>query len=203
MAYILAIHVPIAGLALFPLIFGLPLIFWPLHIAFLELVIDPMCSIVFEAERGAGDIMHRPPRDPDEPLFSFGYIAWSLGQGVVVLAFVAGLYVLALRQGLPEADARALTFAALVVTNLGLVLLNRARGETFWAGLRRRNVALWCATAATAAVLAAILAIEPARQLFHFGPLHADDAAVAVASGVLVLMLLALSERLARDRRHA
>ena len=196
MAYILAIHVPIAGLALIPLLFGLPLIFWPLHIAFLELVIDPMCSIVFEAEQGASDIMHRPPRDPDEPLFSFGYIAWSLGQGVIVLVFVAGLYVLALHQGLPEADARALTFAALVVTNLGLVLLNRARGERFWAGLRRRNSALWWATGATTAVLAAILAIEPARRMFHFGPLHADDVAVAIASGVLVLMLLALSQRL-------
>jgi Ca2+-transporting ATPase len=195
MAYILAIHVPIAGLALIPLIFGLPLIFWPLHIAFLELVIDPMCSIVFEAERGASDIMRRPPRDPEEPLFTFGYIAWSLGQGMIVLAFVAGLYVLALHQGLPEADARALTFTALVVTNLGLVLLTRARGERFWAGLRRRNAALWWVTGSTAGVLAAILAIEPARQLFHFGPLHADDAAVAIACGVLVLLLLALLDR--------
>src|SRR4029077_9074313 len=116
MRYLLATDMPIAGLVLIPLIFGLPLIFWPLHIAFLELVIDPMCSIVFEAERGASDIMHRPPRDPEESLFSVGYIAWSLGQGVIVLAFVAGLYVLALYQGLPEADARALTFATLVVT---------------------------------------------------------------------------------------
>jgi Ca2+-transporting ATPase len=200
MAYILAIHVPIAGLALVPLVFGLPLIFWPLHIAFLELVIDPMCSIVFEAEREAGDIMRRPPRDPEEPLFSVGYIVWSLGQGVIVLAFVAGLYVLALYQGLPEADARALTFAALVVTNLGLVLLNRARGEPFWAGLRRRNAALWMVTGGTAAMLAAILAIEPARQLFHFGPLHADDVGIAIAIGAVVLGLLVAVEHLTRDR---
>jgi Ca2+-transporting ATPase len=202
MAYILAIHVPIAGLALIPLIFGLPLIFWPLHIAFLELIIDPMCSIVFEAERGASDIMHRPPRNPEERLFSFGYIACSLGQGVIVLTFVAGLYVLALYAGLPDADARALTFATLVITNLGLVLLNRAQDEPFWTGLRRRNAALWLVTGGTAAVLAAILAIETARQLFHFGPLHADDAAVAAASGVLVLVLLALLGRVARAARR-
>jgi len=198
MAYILAIHVPIAGLALIPLLFGLPLIFWPLHIAFLELVIDPMCSIVFEAEIASSDIMRRPPRDPEEPLFSFGYITWSLGQGVIVLGFVAGLYVLALHRGLPEADARALTFAALVVTNLCLVLLNRARGARFWTGLRRRNAALWWVTGGTAAVLTAILTIEPARRLFHFGPLHSDDVAVAIGSGVLVLMLLALTDRVAR-----
>jgi Ca2+-transporting ATPase len=200
MAYILAIHVPIAGLALIPLIFGLPLIFWPLHIAFLELVIDPMCSIVFEAEKEASDIMRRPPRDPEEPLFSLGYIAWSLGQGVIVLVFVAGLYVVSLYRGLPEADARALTFAALVVTNLGLVLLNRARGEPFWVGLRRPNAALWLVTGGTAALLAAILAIEPARRLFRFGPLHADDVGVAIASGALILGLLAAVEHLAH--RH-
>ena len=201
MAYILAIHVPIAGLALIPLIFGLPLIFWPLHIAFLELVIDPMCSIVFEAENGASNSMRRPPRDPDEPLFSFTYIAWSLAQGAIVLAFVAGLYVLALHQGLPEADARALTFAALVAANLGLVLLNRARGEHFWAGLVRRNAALWWASAGTVGVLAAILTIEPIRQMFHFGPLHADDVSVAVGSGIAVLGLLAVVENI--GRRHA
>jgi len=97
MAYILAIHVPIAGLALIPLVFGLPLIFWPLHIAFLELVIDPVCSIAFEAEAGESDIMQRPPRSPEQPLFSPSYIAWSLMQGAIALAFVAGLFVLALQ----------------------------------------------------------------------------------------------------------
>lgn len=204
MAYILAIHVPIAGLALIPLILGLPLIFWPLHIAFLELVIDPMCSIVFEAERPASDVMRRPPRDPEEPLFTFGYIAWSLGQGTIVLAFVAGLYVFALWRGLPEEDARALTFAALVLSNLTLVLLNRSRGEPFWAGLRRRNAALWWVSASTAAVLAAILAIEPARRLFHFGPLHTDDLAAALFSGALVLILLTLLDHILTsiDRAH-
>ena len=196
MAYILAIHVPIAGLALIPLVFGLPLIFWPLHIAFLELVIDPMCSIVFEAEGEEGDIMRRPPRDPEQPLFTLGHIAWSLLQGAVVLAFIACLFVLALRQGLPEADARALTFAALVATNLGLVLLNRSAGAGLSEALRRKNTALWWGAGSTAAVLTAIVAIEPGRDLFHFGPLHADDVALAVASAAVVLFTLALVKRL-------
>ena len=190
MAYILAIHVPIAGLALIPLIFGLPLIFWPLHIAFLELVIDPMCSIVFEAEGEEADVMRRPPRHPEQPLFSFGYLAWSLAQGVIVLAFVAGLFVLALRQGLPEPDARALTFAGLVAANLGLVLVNRSQGASLWVAFQRHNTALWWASGATVAVLAAILAFAPARALFHFGPLHPDDIAVALGSGGAILLLL-------------
>ena len=202
MAYILAIHVPIAGLALIPLVFGLPLIFWPLHIAFLELVIDPMCSIVFEAEGAESDIMHRPPRDPEAPLFTFGYIAWSLAQGAVVLAFVAILFVIALHRGLPEEDARALTFAALVAINLGLVLVNRSHRASLWTAFRRRNAALWWVAGATAAVLTAIVAFEPARKLFHFGPLHADDLGIALGSGLAVLLLLELAKRIAsRSRR--
>jgi hypothetical protein len=91
----------------------------------------------------------------------------------------------------PEVDAWAPTVAALVVTNLGLVLLNRAQGKQFWVRLRRRNAALWLVTGGTAAMRAAILAIEPARQLFHFGALYADDVAIAIASGAVVLGLLA------------
>ena len=70
MAFIFAVHVPIAGLALLPLVSGLPILFGPMHIAFLEMVIDPVCSLVFEAETEEDDVMRRPPRTPDEPLFS-------------------------------------------------------------------------------------------------------------------------------------
>jgi Ca2+-transporting ATPase len=207
MAYILAIHVPIAGLALIPLIFGLPLIFWPLHIAFLELVIDPMCSIVFEAEGEERDIMRRPPRDPEQPLFTFSHIAWSLTQGAVVLAFVAALFVIALHQGFPDTDARALAFTALVATNLGLVLINRSQGAALWAAFRRKNAALWWVTGATAAVLVLIVVFEPARDLFHFGPLHTDDVTIALGSGMAVLLILAFAKRFAlsprRSRHHA
>ena len=203
MAYILAIHVPIAGLALIPLLFGLPLLFWPMHIAFLELVIDPMCSIVFEAEGEEGDIMRRPPRLPEQPLFSCSYLAWSLAQGVIVLVFVAGLFVLALHQGLSEDDARALTFAGLVTANLGLVLVNRSQGASLWIAFQRHNAALWLATGATFAVLAAILAFQPARALFHFGPLHPDDIAVALGSGGAILVLLEFIKRGLRLPRSA
>ena len=194
-AYILAIHVPIAGLALIPLLFNLPLIFWPLHIAFLEMVIDPTCSIVFEAEGEEDDVMRRPPRGPDERLLSPAFIVWSLGQGVVALAFVAVLFVLALNQGLPETDARALAFASLVAINLGLALVNRSQDPRPWAALVRRNRAFWWVAGGSAALLAAIIAFEPTRALFRFGPLHLDDVAVAAASGVAILIGLDLAKR--------
>src|ERR1019366_9548711 len=75
MGFIFAVHVPIAGLALLPLLFG------PMHIAFLEMVIDPVCSLVFEAETEEDDVMRRPPRAPDEPLFSGALIGWGVFQG--------------------------------------------------------------------------------------------------------------------------
>src|SRR4029078_7947743 len=81
MGFIFAVHVPIAGLALLPLVLGLPIIFGPIHIAFLEMVIDPVCSLVFEAEMDEEDIMRRRPRAPNEPLFSWPLIGWRVLQG--------------------------------------------------------------------------------------------------------------------------
>ncbi|WP_439817780.1 cation-translocating P-type ATPase [Zavarzinia sp. CC-PAN008] len=195
MAYIFAVHVPIAGLALLPLVLGLPLILWPLHIAFLELVIDPMCSIVFEAETEEGDIMSRPPRAADQALFGAGQVGWAVLQGLLVLALVASLFILALDSGQPETEARTLAFATLVVANLGLVLVNRARGSSLRTAFRRRNRALWAVSAATFAILALVIAVPAVRDLFHFGPLHPDDIAVALGAGGAILLLLEALKR--------
>ena len=115
MGFIFAVHVPIAGLALLPLVFGLPILFGPIHIAFLEMVIDPVCSLVFEAETEEDDVMRRPPRVPDQPLFSGALIAWSVLQGALAFALVAAIFVVALGRGMPEAEVRALTFFSLVL----------------------------------------------------------------------------------------
>jgi Ca2+-transporting ATPase len=143
MGYILAVHVPIAGLALLPLTLGWPVIFTPVHIAFLEMVIDPVCSIVFEAETEEADVMSRPPRDPKSPLFSRALAGWSLFQGTLVLILVAGIYVIALRSGLPEDEVRSLTFVSLVFTNFGLIFANRSFSASLLSALRRPNAALW------------------------------------------------------------
>ena len=203
MAYILAVHVPIAGLAILPLLFGLPLVFSPLHIAFLELIIDPVCSIAFEAEPVEPDAMRRPPRDPEAALFTAGFVWWSLLQGAVVLTLVAVLFMAALHRGLPEADARALAFAALVATNAGLVLVNRSGQASLLATLRQPNPTLWCVLGITSALLAGILLIPAARELFAFGPLHADDAAIALLAGLAAVILLDVTKGMLRPGRNA
>jgi Ca2+-transporting ATPase len=97
-----------------------------------------------------------------------------------------------------QSGARALAFAALVATNLGLVPVNRSLGASVRAALLRPNTALWCVAAVTSAILAGVLLFPPARELFHFEPLHSDDVDIALASGLAALFLFDLAKKLAR-----
>jgi len=200
MGYILAVHVPIAGLSLLPLLFGWPLVFTPVHIAFLEMVIDPVCSIVFEAETDEADVMARPPRDPRSPLFSPGLAGWSLVQGAFVLVLVTTIYALALRNGLPEAEARALTFVSLVFTNIGLIFVNRSFSASLITALRRPNGALWWAVGTTVVLMGVVLGWAPATRLFRFGPLHPDDLAICGSAGLATLLAFELLKPIWRRR---
>ncbi len=190
MSFIFAVHVPIAGMALLPLVLGLPIFFSPIHIAFLEMVIDPVCSLVFEAETDERDIMNRPPRPPDAPLFSWSLIVWSIVQGALAFAVVALVYIVGLRRGMPENEARALGFFALVLTIFSLVLVNRSFSSSLIVAFRRPNAALVWILLTIAAVLAAVLYWPAASLLFRFGPLHGDDLLVTMAAAAAVLLVL-------------
>jgi Ca2+-transporting ATPase len=193
MGFIVAVHVPIAGLALLPLLMGLPIIFWPIHIAFLEMIIDPVCSLVFEAEVEERDVMKRPPRRPDAPLFTWTLIAWSLLQGSLVFGLVASVYLVALYNGAPDAEARAMAFFSLVATIICLILVNRSFSTSLLRALSRPNPALAWVVLGVAGVLALSLFWSEAAQLFHFGPLHLGDLALTAA---IFLGLLAILEAL-------
>ncbi|MBR0752360.1 cation-translocating P-type ATPase [Bradyrhizobium jicamae] len=192
MAFVFAVHVPIAGLALLPLFFGLPLIFSPVHIAFLELIIDPVCSLVFEGEREERDVMSRPPRRTDSPLFTWALIGWSVLQGALAFVLVTLVFVLALRAGMPADEARALAFFSLVVCIVGLVLANRSFNASYSSAFLRPNQALGWILIAVIGILTTTLLWPPASSLFRFGPLHLDDLAVTVGSGVVLLVVLEL-----------
>src|SRR6266545_3908444 len=188
MTYILAIHIPIAGLSLLPVVFNWPLILLPIHIAFLHLIIDPACSVVFEAEPAADDVMRRPPRDPREPLLGRRTVAFSLLQGLVTFGVLATLYGVVLRSGQGELEARALTFTALIIANLGLILANRSWGLTILTTLRVRNPALWWVAGGALVFLAVTLSIPAARGVFRFSPIHVDDLAICVVAGLIPVL---------------
>lgn len=190
MAFIFAVHVPIAGLALLPLILGLPILFGPIHIALLEMVIDPVCALVFEAERDEDDIMARPPREPAEPLFSLPMIVWSVFQGGLAFAMLATVFLVETWGGMPEIELRALMFFALIAAIVALILVNRSFSASLGQAFVRHNAALRYVAVAISGVTALILFLPQAQVLLKFGSIAWRDMALAVGLGIVLLVLL-------------
>lgn len=185
MAYLFAIHLPIAGISILPVVLKLPLVLLPIHIAFLHLIIEPACSVVFEAEPPASDIMKRKPRNPSQALFSKDLIIPSLIQGGVVFGVLLAVFLIALERGLGEFDARALTFTTLIVSNLGLILVNRSWSRTIIEGFRVKNLALWWVLLGAVLILAIVLYVPFVRDLFRFSFLHPIDLGISLGAGLL------------------
>ncbi len=185
MGYVLAVHVPIAGLSLLPIFLGWPLVLFPVHIVFLELVIDPACSMAFEAEPGDPGLMRRPPRPLGARLFDRRLVVLSLLQGVGVLAASLLAFHLGLGRLGGEAEARALAFTTLVAGNVALILVNRSWERSVLAVLGRRNLASWVVVAGAVATLGVALLVAPVRGLFRLGAVGIREVALAAAAGLL------------------
>ncbi len=184
-SYIFSVHVPIAGLALFPILFELPLILLPAHIAFLELIIDPACSVVFEAEKEEKNIMQRPPRNLKEKLFGKKNLIRSLFQGLSVLFFVLIVFLLALYLGKGENEARTITFAMLVFANLTLIISNLSLEGSILKKFNSENRALWMVVGGALLSLVIVLYVPTFRELFHFSVLHLDDLITVLIGGIV------------------
>ncbi len=182
-AFVFAVHVPIAGLALIPVVARWPLVLMPVHVVFLELIIDPACSIVFEAEPAEPGLMQRPPRDTREALLSRRLLLLSFLQGLSIFVIVIAVFAIALYRGEAESNARALTFATLVVANLMLILANRSWTRIIIATLRAPNAALWWVVGGAFAVLGLVIYVPFLRSLFRFSILHPLDVAICLAAG--------------------
>lgn len=187
MSYILAVHVPIAGMALLPLLLGWPIVLFPMHIALLELAIDPACAMVFESEPADEDVMRQPPRDPATPLFAGSTLVQAVLQGLGVLAAVLGAYLWGTQQ-LDEMQARALAFSTLVLGNLALILSNRAGARGLWASLRVRNPMLWAVVAFTLGLLALALYLPPLAAVLRMTPPGPELLGVALLAAGLCLL---------------
>jgi len=192
-SYIFAVHVPIVGMSLLPVIFGWPLVLFPMQIVILELIIDPACSVVFEAEPAEEDVMRRPPRSSRDPLFHPRTIGISILQGVVVLLIVLMVFVVAFYGGRGEDTSRALAFTTLLFGNLALILSNRSWSKTILQTLRSPNPALWWIMALAVIILGLVLYLPPLQSLFQFGVLSPTDILICfLAGGISVLWFEAL-----------
>jgi Ca2+-transporting ATPase len=181
--FILAVHVPIAGLSVIPVFFSnWPLLLLPVHIVFLELIIDPACSLLFEAEPAEADVMRRPPRRPNERLFSSATILLAILQGLSVLVACIGVFIWA-RLDHSTDVARSLTFAALVVAFVAIILINRSWSRSALAMLSVSNAAQRWVVAGAVTCLCLVLFAPVTQRLFHFAPLHAPDLALSIGVG--------------------
>ncbi len=204
MAYILAAHVPIVELALVPVLLHWPLILTPVLVVFLQLIIDPACSIVFEAEDAEPDVMTRPPCDPNAPLFDGRTLWLSLLQGMSVLLIVLAVFGITIYRGMGADEARSMTFVTLVIANLALIFTNRSWTRTIITSLRMPNRALWWVTGGTCMLLLLVLYVPVLREMFRFSRLHGDDLLLCLGAGAVgVLWFEALKHVNGRSRKAA
>ncbi len=187
-AYIFAVHIPIIGMSLIPVLFNLPLVLLPVQIVFMELIIDPACSIVFEAEPAEANVMKRPPRSVKEPLFDKRVISLSILQGISVFIIVLSVYALTLYNGQGDMEARTLSFTTLIIANLALILTNRSWSMTIFETLRSPNKALWYVIGGALLFLGLVLYTEPLRNLFGFSILHANDLLICAVAGIISIL---------------
>ena len=191
--YIVAVHIPIAGLAMFPVLMGGPLMLLPIHVAFLELMIDPACSIAFEAEPEEARAMREPPRRGPTSLFGASGIWPWVFQGLLLLSAVLLVHEWARHETEDVAQVRALTFGTLVLGNMALILSRRAGGQA--------NLAMWAVIAGTGLVLALILAWPLMRGLFSLALPEAQAALVCAMVGALLWPALTVVRHLASAGR--
>ena len=200
MTFIFSVHLPIAGMSLIPVLLNWPLALLPVHILFLELIIDPTCSVVFEMESDEADIMRRKPRRLSDPLFGREMIYIGLVQGVGVLALVAIIYAVVITSGFGAGEARTLAFTTLIIGNLGLIFSNRSHSRSIVQTLRIPNKALWWVTASALGFLALVFSVPALRDVFGFAAIHPADLALCAGVG-LISILIAESVKLPFMRR--
>ena len=184
MSYIISAHIPIAMLSLIPVIMKWPLVLTPAHIVFLEFIIDPSCTIVFENEKEDKCIMNRPPRKLKDSIFSKKMVLSSLIQGLFVAVIIVGMFKVLMSIGWTEDKSRSLTFFTLVVTNIVMIL--GISGKQALADIFRfENKSMVAVIAITSIFLISILNIPLLRELFHFSQLSFLEAAIGLGIGIL------------------
>ncbi len=189
MTYIFAVHFPLAGLSLIPVLLKWPLILLPVHIVFLELVIDPACTVAFESEPEEKNIMRRPPRRINEPIFSKKMLIISVLQGVIALFICLVAFKLCLDYGFSEQKARAFTFAVVIASNISLILTNLSWSQSILSKMKEKiNLSLIIVIALTASFAIFAIYVDKATRLFKFEHLSFLQIMLAVLLGSFVAL---------------
>ena len=196
MSYALAVHIPIVGMALLPVLLGNPLLLMPAHIMLLQMIIDPTCSIFFEAEPEESNVMSRPPRDSNEALFGGKLLTSSLLQGMVALVVASAVYFWTISQGYVEDTGRAMVFVTMVASNIALVFSNRSLRTSWQSAWSVKNPVLWWILIGGSTGLALALSVPLLREVFHFSGEAPYILRVGVLAALIVLLVSAGVKRI-------
>jgi Ca2+-transporting ATPase len=199
MSYVLSIHVPIAGMGLLPALLGWPILLYPMHIAFLELIIDPACSLAFENAGSDAEAMRHPPRKPSAPLLDRLTVLGALWKGAIAL-LVAALGYLWAMGALPEPQARAAGFALLVFANLALILSNLSYRRSVLDELHSANQVPRVVAGVAIAMLLAALYVPAMAAAFRFGALPLAELGMMFGLGMVSLIGYELVKQVALRR---
>ena len=204
--YTLTIHIPVICLSIMPVLLGLPLLLLPIHIAFLELVFDPTCSLVFEAERGTGNEMSKPPRSATEPLLTVSQLVLHSLLGLVVGALLTWCYVELYEESQSLDVVRAMVFTMLVSTTIGFVLALRQSSQSLLQLFSRLPVLSMAVLSITLLCLLAITQISTLADMFSMATLMPVHVALlslgTIATVVLISVLLSCLQRVPTTDRH-
>jgi len=187
MAYVFSIHFPIAGITLLALIFQWPLILFPAHIVFLEMIIDPACSIVFESGKEDKDIMKRKPRKPKEKIFNKKTLLLSILEGIFILIVVAVMFQISLNMGKTEFEARTIAFSILILSNLALIISNLSWRESTLSINKFENKSLVYILIGAIAFLLLTIYVPYLRGLFLFESLDLNEWGMILVAEILTL----------------
>ena len=204
--YIAAIHIPIAGLTLLPLLLGMPPLLLPLHVVLIEMVIDPICAVAFENEPVEAGTMEQPPRNPREPLLGWPQMAVALAQGMLLLGACFAVYAVALGADVDVDEARALAFVAFTAGNLALIRVSATRAPTLASLFAADHGAYWLVAGLASAVTASCLLVPALERLFQFETPEIAALSIALAAGLgsaLLFDVAKLSPAVQRILGHA
>jgi Ca2+-transporting ATPase len=196
MTYIMAIHIPIIGLVLLPAFFpSLPILLLPLHIVFMELIVDPVCTIAFESEQDEVGIMNRPPRNQREVFFGTRRIVGSVFTGFLLLAAVLSVYFLSIQEGHTAGEVRAIAFSSLIISNIFLILTSLSTTRSFISVFIEKNIAALILLIIALTVLLTTLYVPALCSIFSFefpGYRHFVPSLIGAASVLLILEVIKL-----------
>ena len=202
--YIFAIHVPIAGLSLIPILIAqLPIILCPVHIVFMELIIDPACSIIFEAEKEEANVMSRPPKKLDEPIFGVKKIIFSCLQGVGILLVTLVVYLGGLHFSFTPNQVRAMAFTTLIISNIAVILTNRSWTDNIFKIIATPNKAVFWVVGGAIFFLTLILNVPFFLHLFQFQQLTLINILVCCLAGISTIIWFELYKLIKVERQEA